>query len=79
MRITIESTTEIINLELPDGRTIPGRVWEGTTESGIEVQAIVTRIAANGEIYKLDQFERELQEQRLPIARERAFPLRMIL
>lgn len=73
MKITIESTTRIVNAS-----GIDCRVWEGVTERGIKVQALIPRIAAAiGE--DLSQFEAELQEQKAPSAEVQAFPLRMIL
>lgn len=79
MKITIESTTQIIELETKDGRgRIPGRLWEGHTDSGIPVQCIVTRIAAPA-AEDLTQFERELRECREPETEPQAFSLRMIL
>ncbi len=73
MKITIESTTRIINAS-----GIDCRVWEGITERGVKVQALIPRIAAlAGE--DLSQFEAELQEQKPPSAEVQAFPLRMIL
>ena len=73
MKITIESTTRIVNAS-----GIDCRVWEGTTERGIKVQVLVPRIAALAS-EDLSQFEAELQEQRKPSADVQAFPLRMIL
>jgi hypothetical protein len=73
MKITLESTTRIVN-----ANGIDMRVWEGTTESGIQIQALIPRIAA----YKdsdLSQFEAELKEQKAPSAAVAAFPLRMVL
>ncbi len=72
MKITIESTTEIVTLN-----GVQCRVWEGQTEAGVKVQALIPRIAAHKE-QDLSQFDRELQEMRAPTG-ERAFPLRMIL
>ena len=79
MKITIESTEELVKLDTGKGM-VPGRIWKGKTESGIEVFCVVTRIGiapgADGE-----QFERELQE--CPDTRlqydPQAIPLRMIL
>ncbi len=77
MKITIESTDRIITL-VADSGSVPARLWEGTTDSGIKVQVAVTRIAAeSGE--NLEQFEKELLEQRAPTSDSMAFPLRMIL
>jgi len=61
MKITIESTTQIVDLN----NGVQARIWEGTTESGIAVHCFVTRIA----VHKHDdasQFERELQTHRPP-------------
>ena len=60
MKITLESTLQIVMIEV-DGVSVPGRVWEGFTTSGVRVQALVTRIA----VHRADdnsQFERELVE-----------------
>ena len=73
MKITIESTTRIVNAS-----GIDCRVWEGVTERGIKVQCLIPRIAALiGQ--DLSQFEAELQEQKPPSADAQAFSLRMIL
>ncbi len=74
MKITIESTMEIVTLN----SGVQARVWEGATERGVKIQALVTRIA----VHKDDdtsQFEAELKEQKPPSVEERAFPMRMIL
>ncbi len=72
MRITIENTDRIIQLVTPTG-TVPARLWEGTTDSGIRVECLVTRIAARvGD--DLAQFERELLEQRAPTFPDSAYP-----
>ncbi len=74
MKITIESTTEIVTLN----DSVQARVWEGETASGIKVQCLITRIA----VHKGDdcsQFEAELTEQKPPTIAERAFPSCMIL
>jgi hypothetical protein len=80
VKITIEATDRIVNLtdeRRADG--VPGRVWEGTTESGIAVFVVVTRIAAHRDA-DLSQFEAELQECRAPSAEgAQVFPLRLIL
>lgn len=64
MKITLENTDKIVTLATPDG-SVPARIWEGHTESGIAVHAFITRIGAN----RLDdntQFERELIECNAP-------------
>lgn len=83
MKITIESTAKIIQLEA-HGRTVPARIWEGETERGIPVIAYVTRIspAIKSEYITAEQaaeFERDLKEQRAPSAAVEAIPLRLIL
>lgn len=79
MKITIENTDQIVEL-LMNGSSIPARLWKGKTESGIEVNVMVTRIAiASTE----DQaaFQRELQETPTTRAESYAtiFPLRLVL
>lgn len=79
MKITLESTTKIIELRTASG-TVPARVWEGKTESGIPVEAWVTRIAVRSDQgHDLAQFELELAEQKAPSAEVQAWPLRLIL
>lgn len=79
MKITIESTTRIVQIATESGSAmVPCRVWEGETDSGIKVQVLVTRIAA-AQSDDLSQFARELTECRAPSADVQAFPLRMII
>jgi hypothetical protein len=78
MRVTLESTTKIVELITINGHTVPARVWEGHTESGIPCHAYVTRIAvARGE--DASQFERELVEQRPATAAVAAIPTRLVI
>jgi hypothetical protein len=78
MRVMLESTTKIVDL-IVDGRAIPARIWEGATETGIACHAYVTRIAVN-EQDNAAEFERELQEQRVPENPDvRAIPLHLVL
>ena len=86
MKITIESTSQMVQLwaadntprQTPKTEPILARVWKGHTESGIEVQCLITRIAAPKDA-NLEQFERELNEQPAPPPEYRAFPLKMII
>jgi hypothetical protein len=64
MTVTLHSTDKIITLATPTG-DVPGRIWEGVTESGIPVHAIVTRIAVHKD-EDASQFERELVTCRPP-------------
>ncbi len=73
MKIEIEGTEKIVTL---DG--IPARVWEGRTDSGIEIHCFVTRISPQTH-ENIEQFERELREQKAPSAAVESYPLRMIL
>ena len=57
---------------------MPARIWEGRTESGIPVHCFVTRIMAL-KTENLEQFERELTEQKPPSADVQVYPLRMVL
>jgi hypothetical protein len=73
MKITIESTTRIVNASGTDCR-----VWEGETERGVKIEVLIPRIAAR-KGQDLSQFEDELEEHRAPSEEARAFPLRMVL
>jgi hypothetical protein len=77
MKVTLESTDKIVELVTQAG-IVPARLWEGATESGIEVHAYITRIAAPLE-KDLAEFDRELQATRNPSAAVEAIPLRLIL
>lgn len=76
MKITIESTSKIVELN-----GVSARIWEGETDSGIPVHAYITRLAVQegqpASNYR--QFENELKETRKPSPDIEAIPLRMIL
>ncbi len=73
MKITIESTTKVVN-----ANGIDCRIWEGETSSGVKVEVLIPRIAVrNGQ--DTAQFEAELKECRAPSRDAEAFPMRMIL
>lgn len=79
MKLTLTSTTKIVMLKpgsLADG--VPARIWEGETESGIKVHALITRVAIDKD-ENADQFEKELQECEAPSAEVQAIPNRLIL
>lgn len=46
MKVTLENTATILTLNTPDG-SVPVRVWEGMTESGLPIHAYVARVFAN--------------------------------
>lgn len=81
MKISIESTTKIVNLEFGHGVTVPARVWEGKTESGTPVHCFITRICPTVPPTdpRCEEFARELKECRAPSVEIQAIPLRMIL
>lgn len=78
MKVTRESTTKIVELVTEKG-TIPARIWEGETESGVKVHAYITRIAVNAGA-DCSQCESELRECRQPSPKIAAtIPARLIL
>ena len=74
MKITIKSTTKIVKLN-----GVPARIWEGKTESGIDVHCFVTRIAIDENETRADEFAVELQEHEPPTAAMEAYPLSMLI
>jgi hypothetical protein len=83
MRATLESTSKIVKLQIETepGKghaTMPARIWEGTTESGIPFHAYIVRVAVDPKADN-SQFERELQQTRAPSPTVAEIPLRLIL
>lgn len=88
MKITVESTTKIVQLQI-GGVDVPARVWQGETVNGdgivVPVQVFITRIApeipeSDPRIERLTtEFERDLQRQAKPRQTVEAIPLRMII
>jgi hypothetical protein len=78
VKLTLEPTSRIVEIQTPHGDVVPGRVWQGRTAFGVEVVAVVTRIAA---IVADDNTE--LEAVLTPVepcrAAIEAFPMRMIL
>lgn len=74
MKITVESTTKITHLN-----GVPARIWEGQTESGIKVHCYITRVAIDKNEPRIEEFQKELQEQKAPSAEVEAIRLRMII
>ena len=77
MRVTLESTSKIVELQTSTG-VVPARIWEGHTESGIPCHAYMTRIAVDKH-QDASQFERELLEQRTPSAAIAVIPTRLVI
>jgi hypothetical protein len=77
MRLTIEQTSKIVEIN-----GVPARVWEGETTQGVRVHCLITRVAVKeGEPpWCYERFEAELKECRPPsIESGQAFPVRLIL
>lgn len=76
MKVTLESTTKIVELN-----GVPARVWQGQTESGVEVHAFITRIAVRDDTppEELKRFEDELHEQAAPRPEVQAIDARLLL
>lgn len=75
MKVTLESTTQIVTTR--DGTR--ARLWEGRTESGIAVHALVAEIAVSRAADN-SEFERELSEHADPSAEGRkAYDLRLFV
>lgn len=74
MKITIESTSKIVELN-----GVPARVWEGETSKGVKIHCFITRIAIDKNELNVKEFEAELLEQKVPSTEIQSFPLRMII
>lgn len=78
MKITIEPTTTVVELESGDGNPIKARVWTGVTDKGVPCQLFIARVAVEAS-ERAEDFTRELEEQAQPRAAAQSWPLRMIL
>ncbi len=78
MKLTIEPTSKLVELETRSGATMPARVWEGTTEDGTEVHLFVTRVAVPkaAPLAEHQRFEGALQVVKEPSSAVRAYDLR---
>lgn len=74
MKVTLESTSKIVQLN-----SMPARIWEGKTDSGIVVHAFITRIAIDKDEPNSEQFEKELKEVVPPSAGVAVYPLNLVL
>lgn len=80
MKVTIQPTTKIV---VVDG--IQARVWEGTTEAGIPVALIVSRITpmidpdVEESKSTIKEFSESLKQVQPPSAEVQMWPLRLIL
>lgn len=75
MQIQLQNTDQIVDIN----NGVPGRIWIGHTEHGVEVECVITLIAVRNDA-DTSQFEREFREIADPVHRvSEAIPLRMIL
>jgi hypothetical protein len=79
MKITLEPTTKIVDV-VSDGAGKPfrARVWEGTTDDGTRVTAVIVRIAAPRDADNR-ALEQQLVEQRPPSVELNCWPARLVL
>jgi hypothetical protein len=61
MNITLTSTSEIVMIN-----GVPARIWQGHTDSGIELHAFITRIAVHEDL-AMEQFDQELKATTPPV------------
>lgn len=73
MKITIQSTQQIVKVQ----GNVEARIWEGTTDTGIPIFCMITRIGV-GASEMAEQFDRELRECKPPTMVNH-WPARMIL
>jgi len=78
MKITIQSTTKIVELGY-GGDTIPARIWEGETESGIKVHCFITRVVTANDETRAAEFRAQLEECWPPSEEIEFYPSRMML
>jgi hypothetical protein len=86
MKITLESTTELVELvdppkQFPAAAGGPGiqcRVWQGTTGAGIPIRALIALVAVD-RTEDCAAFDRELRERFPRSDGPRIFPTRLVL
>mgnify|MGYP001588489625 CR=1 FL=1 len=73
MKLALESTTQIVEVN-----GVPCRVWEGEMGDGTVIHAFIARVAVpvDAPVHVHDTLEAELRECRVPSV---VWPLRMIL
>ena len=60
MKVTLESTSKIVQHSLGYGQSVEVRIWEGTTETGLPIRAFLTTIAPQN-VEDLQKFDGELR------------------
>lgn len=61
MKLVLESTDTLTTITI-NGREVPARIWQGTTEKGVPCHAYITRISCHKDLDN-GEFERELREE----------------
>lgn len=80
MKITIENTGKIVELDGQAFKSVPARIWEGETESGVPVICFITRIIPRTHDEAVNaQFAAELREEKTPTPYAQGIPLRMFI
>lgn len=80
MKIIISPTSKIVTLKPSALETgVPARIWEGQTESGINVTCFISRIACDINEPRTEEFYAELQEVDPPSPAIEAISMRLIL
>lgn len=75
MKITIESTTRIVRVN-----GVACRVWQGVTERGVPMTALLAPIVAVRADADVTEFEADLNEHAAPNDDAKlCFPLRMVI
>lgn len=73
MKVTLESTTKLVNVN-----GVQCRIWEGKTANGIPMHAYIVRVAVANPL-DATEFERDLKECKPPSATLDAIPLRFLI
>lgn len=81
MKVNLTSTTKIVEAAARGGSSVKARVWEGTTESGCPVVAVICSIAhkADAKPEDVKQFELDLKEHAPPGQMAKAYDFRFFL
>lgn len=73
MKITLSPTAQIVSVN-----GAPHRVWEGHSEKGVPLQALIAQVAVHKD-HDNSEFERDLRESNPGRPEAEVFPLRMFL
>jgi len=80
MKIIIQNTDKIVELDGEGFRGVPARIWEGETESGVPVTCFITRIVPKTRDEAVNaQFAAELREVKTPTQYAEGIPSRMFI